>query len=115
MTKQSNNYKLIQWNIRSINSNYWNLVRIINEESPGIILLNETWLKQQNKFKIKNYIIERDDRHDGKGGIATLIKQNIIYKRIDIDKGLLTDSLQILVIQINNLIIINIYNPPNKI
>lgn len=38
-----------------------------NEESSDFFLLHETWLKEQNRFHIKNHSTEKWDRSDRKG------------------------------------------------
>lgn len=106
---------ITQWNIRSINSNRDNLINMIRKTSPDIILLNETWLKPNYNFKITNYDIIRKDRNDGKGGIATLIRNNLIYEEIKLNHINPSDPCQILIIKIKELNVINIYNPPSNI
>lgn len=50
----------MQWNIRNIKSNRKNVISLIREHKPDIILLNETWLSRQNKFYIKNFHVLKD-------------------------------------------------------
>lgn len=109
---------MIQWNLKSIKSNFDNLKILIHNYSPDLVLLNETFLKPSYKFYIKNYIIYRQDRQDGYGGIAILIKDNIFHNCQDLQFHFMHPNFQgqsIKVwdhkIEIN---IVNIYNPPNS-
>lgn len=106
--------KILQWNIRSVFSNIDNLKVLIQEYKFEIITLNETWLKKEYSFKLNQYNVMRKDRHDGKGGIAILIKNNIEYTELDLNPYNLPDKVQIQAIKLNksNLNIINIYIPP---
>lgn len=105
---------LIQWNIRSIKSNYNNLINIISEFDPDIVFLNETWLKKDDKINIKYYSIERDDRFDGKGGVAFLIRDNLQYEVMNKSKKVKDTGFQSIIIKIRNIKFINVYNPPNN-
>lgn len=67
--------KIMQWNIKSIHSNYWNVIKIINQENPDVMLLEETWLKTENSFRVRQYNIITNNRLDGKCGVATLIRK----------------------------------------
>lgn len=106
--------KILQWNIRSTKANRSELISIIRETRPHVILLNETWLNNQQKFFIKNYNIIRQDRQDGYGGIATCITNNlkfsIIHNAINAD----WNNLQYITIKIGNINIINAYSPPQN-
>lgn len=105
---------LIQWNIRSIKSNYNNLINIISEFDPDIVFLNETWLKKDDKINIKYYSIERVDRFDGKGDVAFLIRDNLQYEVMSKSKKVKDTGFQSIIIKIRNIKFINVYNPPNN-
>lgn len=75
--------KLVLWNIRSIRSNRDYLASLLSSRSPDVIVLNETWLKKDQSVNFKNYVSVRQDRNDGKGGIAFLIKKIIPFRVIE--------------------------------
>lgn len=106
-------FKIIHWNIRSITSNSDNLKILIKEEDPDIITLNETWLKEEQFLKILGYNITRQDRADGKGGIATLLKDSIPFSIGKINRNLFNERTQLMVVKTEKMNIINIYNPPD--
>ena len=91
-----------------MNANRANLLALLRKHNPDIVLLNETWLKSNYNFSIKNYSIVRQDRDDGYGGIATCIKNNILFSHI---KSYNDDLPQYIVIKISDLNIINIIIP----
>lgn len=100
------NLKIVQWNIRSINSNRENLNNLICREKPHIILLNETWLKPNQNFCLKSFHIVRQDRDDGYAGVATCIRKNIVFNTI---RKFLSDYVQYIIIQVGDILIKNIY------
>lgn len=107
--------KILQWNIRSVNSNYHNLINFIGDEQPDVVFLNETWLKKDFKFRVKHFKIVRNDRLDGKGGVATLIKDNLDFEVILNSSNNLNGLFQYIKIKIGNLYLVNIYNAPNNV
>lgn len=109
------NLSILQWNIRSVWSNNANLIKLINEKQPDLIALSETWLNHTYTFNIPSYFTLRDDRQDGKGGTALLIKNNLNFKinQHNIDPHLLNSNFQSITFLENNLTIFNIYIPPH--
>lgn len=106
--------KILQWNINSALGNKHNLIILVNELNPDVIILNETRLKQNMNFNLPGYNIVHYDRIDGHGGIATLIRKSIKYEVVQFQSPNMNPKLQILIIKIVCISIINIYNPPNN-
>lgn len=71
--------KAIQWNCRSVNSEKSDLIHIINKYHPTIVCLQETWLKPESVIKIQGYSCIREDRSDGYGGGAILVKHTFSF------------------------------------
>lgn len=80
-----NNFSLLHWNIRSVNSNKSDLFKLIATFQPDIISLVETWIKPNCKLILNNYNIICSNREDGKGGVALCIKNSIQYTQIKIN------------------------------
>nr|CAI5856303.1 unnamed protein product [Callosobruchus analis] len=99
MPDTNTNFKVLQWNTRSVNSNRPHLLTLIRNIEPDMIMLNETWLKKHYRFNIKNYSIIRNDRADGFGGI---IKNNIRYNEIKLDISLQSCLFQFIIIKLSN-------------
>ena len=106
---------IVHWNIRSIITNRDSLINIIRDTKPEIISLNETFLKSTQNFSIKQFNVIRQDRFDGRGGIAFLIKKNIPFRLINMGNLNLPDRFQFLILEIESMIIVNIYNPPDQL
>ena len=77
---------VIQWNARSLRARHEdsNLARLIDEIHPLILSISETWLRPDIFFRAYGYNILRKDRADGKGGVALLIHQSLVFQEIEI-------------------------------
>lgn len=75
-------YKLILWNARSILNKKTELNYLTYKENPGILAINETWLKEKDTLNINNYTVIRKDRNNQiGGGLAVCIKKDIQHKK----------------------------------
>jgi len=75
-------YKLILWNARSILNKKTELNYLTYKENPGILAINETWLKEKDTLNINNYTVIRKDRNNQiGGGLAVCIKNDIQHKK----------------------------------
>ncbi|CAH0552648.1 unnamed protein product [Brassicogethes aeneus] len=106
------NLKIIHWNIRSFPNNKTNLLLLIKKCDPDIISLSEIWLKANKNINLKDYNSILLKREDGKGGSALLIKRNIHFKQIKLN-FLLPESVQMVIIQVNDIKIGSIYIAPD--
>lgn len=107
-------FTVLQWNIRSIRSNYNNLQILIKDFDPDVIALTETYLKFENTFTMPGYEIIREERADRYGGLAIVIKSHIHTEAKSVNSSLLPDRCQTLGVTIDtNLSIILSYFPPD--
>lgn len=74
-----NELKYLQWNGRSVLANKGFLERFLYENKINIAFLSETWFKPRSLITFQGYNLIRNDREDGKGGVAILIKKNIAF------------------------------------
>nr|CAH7712619.1 unnamed protein product [Callosobruchus chinensis] len=74
--------KICQWNCRSAIANKNNLEHLLDEENINIALLSETWFKPNTYVNFSGFNTIRQDRSDGRGGVAILLKSNIKYTHI---------------------------------
>lgn len=103
--------KVLQWNCRSVISKKSDLIYIINKYNPSIICLSETWLKPEFLFNIPGFTCIREDRADGYGGVAILVRRCIPFSRLVLPSHNL-DVFNAVGIQLNNNIsIISVYLP----
>lgn len=112
-------YKLILWNARSILNKKTELNYLTYKENPGILAINETWLKEKDTLNINNYTVIRKDRNNQiGGGLAVCIKKDIQHKKINLNDRY-KDKIEVLGIKTsykrNWLNILLIYNPCNVI
>ena len=47
-------------------------------------MLQETWIKDDTFVFDKDFHLETNNRQDGYGGVAIVIKSNLIYDRINL-------------------------------
>ncbi|RWS11185.1 uncharacterized protein B4U79_04577, partial [Dinothrombium tinctorium] len=66
----NNNFKIFSSNVRSIVSKLQEFQLYVSEEKPDVIMICESWLKDNipNKIILKNYTIYRNDRESRGGG-----------------------------------------------
>jgi len=108
-TPQRYPHVVLQWNCRSVISKKSEIIHLINIHDPSIIALAETWLRPGYTFKIKGYTCIRDDRSDGYGGVALLVKQNLYnIKRINITPS---SNFSIVAILVFDVCFVSIYIP----
>ena len=109
--------KIIAANVNSIatNERRHNLVQLLKKEDPDFALLSETKLKPFHKPKFKNYNLIRKDRSPANGGgVALLIKKQIKFEQISINRNLAV--LEIVAVRIrlqsgSSLVIVSAYAP----
>nr|CAH7736489.1 unnamed protein product [Callosobruchus chinensis] len=77
-----NSLKLCQWNCRSAIANKNNLEHLLDAENINIALLSETRFKPNTYVNFSGFNTIRQDRSDGRGGVAILLKSNIKYTHI---------------------------------
>lgn len=86
MANPNNFFTILQWNVNSVHPRKAELMNLIKEHDPAVILLQETQLTKDKPFKIPNYdVIRRDRPPPNKGGGSLIaIKSRIPYSPITI-------------------------------
>ena len=81
-----NSLNILQFNKNSTHKQKSELEHILDKHKKDILTMQETKLKKAHKTpQFNNYTTLRQDRsHKAKGGLITLIKDNIIYTLEDI-------------------------------
>ena len=69
--------KIIQSNCDGLRSKKESIKEILEVEAPDVLLLNDTALKGNSKVKIPKYFSYTKNRDKAKGGVATVIKNNL--------------------------------------
>ena len=117
MDKQAPNHiKVVSWNANGILHKKAELCDFLAKHSVDAILIQETFLKPHNKFKVPHFKIYRNDRLSGpKGGTAVLIKNHLKHFELHTPQttDLETTSVQIRLAN-TNLRLISAYISPYK-
>lgn len=100
--------QIIQWNCRSIVPKKSDLIYLINKFNPLIIVLSETWLKPGYIFGISGFTCIREDRADGYGGVAILVKNTVSFSQITFPPRN-RDDINIVGVYVDNITIISVY------
>jgi len=111
--------KLILWNARSILNKKLEIGYLIDKENPKVFAFCETWLTKNDNFEIRDYIIERKDRTEQRGGgLAICIHNSMQYRKIKLNEKQ-NNKIETIAIKISYkkkwLNILLIYNPCNNI
>lgn len=101
--------KLVQWNCLSLTTRKQDLINVINKHDPFLVCLQETWLRKESLFKMPGYVCLREDRPDGYGGVAILIKNSMSFTSVSLPVH--SDSLSILAVIVNSICFISLYYP----
>lgn len=110
------NLKIVSWNANSIKDKKMELQDFIHNHRPDIVLLQETFLKSNDKFGMPNYITYRTDRDNGRGGgVAILTHKNLQHKRIEnYNAGAIENVAIEIKVRENIWKIASVYIPPSK-
>lgn len=99
----------IQWNCRSVNNKKHEIGHLINKYKPCILALQETWLKPDSLFKVPGYACIREDRLDGHGGVALLIRHSCKFTHIPLPNH--NPDFSIIATSVNNICLVSVYIP----
>ena len=110
---------VLQLNIRGIKSKYNDLIELISRINfPDIIILCETWLKQNDSLpEINGYTFVGQCRINRKGGgVGLLIRDNLKFRTLP-ELKLDIESSESIFIEIkgnqHNIVVGSVYRPPN--
>ena len=83
-------YHILQWNC-SVKANFEELNILINEKKPVAVCLQETFLKDSDKFTLKyhsSYFKHCSDNDKVSGGVAVIVNNNIPQHSVKLDSAL---------------------------
>lgn len=104
-----NQVKAIQWNCRSATSKKSDVIYIVNKFKPFVFALQETWLKPGSLFKVPGYACLREDRSDGYGGVALLIKHHHPFSLFSLPSH--NNNFSIIAAIVDNICFVSVYIP----
>jgi len=108
--------KIMQWNAKGLMANKIEFLNYLNKEKgdkTNLICIQETYLKGDKNIEVPNFTQQRKDRPSNKGGLLTLIKNNIEFKQIPTPLDIEAIGTQIITNQ-KAINIFNVYIPPSK-
>ena len=85
------NNTILQWNCRSIKANFDELNLLINEKRPVAVCLQETFLKDSDKFTLKYqscYFKHCSGNDKASGGVAVIVNNNVPHHFLKLDTSL---------------------------
>lgn len=102
----------LQWNVRSARSRKPELTHLINKYKPVVAAIAETWFKPGTIFRLPGYACFSDDRDDGWGGCALLIKKTYSYSFLHLPSH--SPNFNVVAVRCMNISFLSIYIPhPN--
>ena len=107
---------ILQWNAEGVYQKKTSLEERLRQEDIEIACLQETHLKENQRFNVRGYQTFRQDRVGrSKGGIALLVKNTLSAKEFSVSTNDQTE-IQGVNIVINNqqMEVVNLYSPPDR-
>ena len=109
----SNN--ILQWNCRSVKANFEELTLLINKQKPVAVCLQETFLKDSDRFQIKYhscYLKNCTDNDKASGGVPLIVNNSVPHHFIKLETTLQAVAVNI---SLNKTITLcSVYLPPSS-
>ena len=108
------NNNILQWNCRSIKANLEELNLLINEQKPVAVCLQETFLKDTDKFTLKYhscYFKNCSGSDKASGGVSVIVNNNVPHHVVNLET-----TLQAVAVNISfnkTITLCSIYLPPS--
>ena len=81
-TSKMNNHNILQWNVQGLRSKQNEVLKLVSDHTPLLLVIRETMMSGYNKFRIPNYRIFNKTRHfnwRSHGGVSILIRDSVPY------------------------------------
>jgi exonuclease III len=82
MTPQNRTLNVLQWNCRSIKEKKHFLINFLIDHDIQVFALQETWLKDEDDFRIDGFDLVRKDGPNGYRGVMLGVRNDISYTEI---------------------------------
>lgn len=102
----------ILWNCDGIERKQQELSAYLQSMQIEIVCLTETRLGKHGKLRIQNYKVEEKRRNNAHGGVAVLVRTDVIYERIATGHPALSDIEAIAIRLSDNTVVVAYYNSP---
>ena len=113
----SMNTTILQWNCRSIKANFEELTRLQSEQKPVVVCLQETFLKDSDKFNLKYHscsfsCFNCSNNDKASGGVAVVVNNNVPHQSVKLDSTIQAVAVNI---SLNKPITLrSVYLPPSS-
>lgn len=107
--------QILQWNCQSVSAKKNEIIYLLNIYNPFLVALSETWLRPRATLKLSGYKSIREDRSDGYGGVAIMIKKGYPYSIVDVPVH--SVNISVIAVKINDICFVSIYfsRPTNDV
>ena len=114
-TVESNMLNILNWNVRSFNSNSKIVLPLIDKSRPHVMVFSETWFFEDSKAEINSYDSHHTIRNDRRsGGVSLYVSNSLRSFKID-ELSYINDDIEICSVEVVNsnesLTFIGIYRP----
>ena len=79
---------ILQWNCRSVKANFDELNLLIHEKKPVAVCLQETFLKDSDRFTLKYhscYLKHCTDNDKASGGVAVIVNNTVPHRSVKLN------------------------------
>jgi ribonuclease HI len=104
-----NSLSILQWNSRSAVSNRDDIIFLLKKHHVDVAGISESWFSTDTVVSFPGYVCLRDDRPDGRGGAALLIKKNLHFSPLKIPPS---PGSQVVAAEILGIVIFSVYSAP---
>lgn len=101
--------RILQWNCRSIAPKLSEVTYLLNKNNVVVSAISESWLRPGSRFRVPGFACVRDDRDDGYGGCAILVKNNFIFSVVDLPAH--SDSWNAVAVRVQDITYLSLYIP----
>lgn len=81
-SNQNKKLKIIQWNANGLRTKVGEFISFLSHYKIDIAIINETKLTPNNKLKIRNFTVYRNDRNVRGGGVAIVVRHNLPHIKL---------------------------------
>jgi ribonuclease HI len=112
----SKTINILQWNAEGVYNKKVPLAQLLHQEEVEIACIQETHLKNTQRFSIRGYQVFRYDREDrSKGGAAILVKNSIPARELQVNTNHQSEIHGVTVtIENQEIKIFNVYSPVDR-
>lgn len=109
MLKMAVQNNFLQWNCQSLNNKKHEIIFLLNQFSPVVFAVSETWLRPGSIYRVSGYSCLRDDRTDGYAGCSLFVKRSVSFSQIHLPSH--SPGFNIVAARVLNTSFVSVYIP----